>query len=134
MKTVKLSIIYPVNKVTQPVVSTLIKKYNLEVNILHADVSLTKVGTLVADISGEDADVDAALQYLSDAEVEYKLFTRKLIWDEARCVHCGACTAVCPFGALSMGGDDWSLAFDREKCVVCGLCTKACPLSVMSLQ
>ncbi len=133
MKTIKISIIYPVNKITAPVVSTLIKKYNLEISILHADIGLTKVGTLVADITGAEADIAAALQYIDETGVEYRIFTSKLIWDEARCVHCGACTAVCPTGALSMSPEDWSLQFSQEKCVLCGLCVKACPLSVMKL-
>ncbi len=134
MKTIKLSIIYPVNKITAPLVSKLIKQYNLEINILHADIGLTKVGTLVADFSGEEADLAAALQYIDDAGVEYRIFSRQLIWDEARCVHCGACTAVCPSNALTMSIEDWSLQYDRDKCVVCGLCTRACPLSVMNLE
>ena len=134
MKTVKISIIYPVNRITAPVVSTLVKKYNLEINILHADIGLTKIGTLVADITGVESDIDAALQYIGDLGVEYKVFTSKLIWNEDKCVHCGACTAVCPTDALTLSPEDWSLQFNREKCVVCGLCTKACPLSVMSLE
>lgn len=134
MKTIKLSILYPVNKITAPVVSTLIKKYKLEISILHADIGLTKTGTLVADVTGEEADIAAALQYIDETGVEYRIFTNQLIWDEDRCVHCGACTAVCPTDALTMSKDDWSLQFNREKCVVCGLCVRACPLSVMSLQ
>jgi len=134
MKTIKISIIYPVNHITAPIVSTLIKKYNLEINILHADISAIKVGTLVADVSGRKADIDAALQYIEQAGVEYKIFTNKLIWNEEKCVHCGACTAVCPSSALTMSKQDWTLQFSREKCLVCGLCVKACPLSVMSLQ
>ncbi len=133
MKTVKVSIIYPVTRLTAPVVSTLIKKYNLEINILHADISVTKTGTLIADMTGEDEDIEAALRYFEEAGVGYQLVTDQIVWDEERCVHCGACTAVCPSAALTMDQTDWSLVFNREKCLVCGLCVKACPLSAMHL-
>lgn len=132
MKTIKISIYYPINKITVPLVSTLIKKFDLQVNILHADISLNKTGTLVADISGEDQNVDEGLKYIQEQGIGYKLFNKKLIWHEELCVHCGACTAVCPSHALVMSGED--LEFHKEKCLVCGLCIKACPLNVMSLQ
>lgn len=134
MKTVKISLLYPLTTITVPLVSTLIKKFNLEVNILHADISLNKTGTLVADVSGEDNDLDAGLRYIEEQGIQYKLFNKKLIWQEEDCVHCGACTAVCPSDALTMDKENWCLQFNKEKCLVCGLCIKACPLNVMSLQ
>ncbi len=134
MKTIKISLYYPLTAITIPLVTTLIKKFNLEVNILHANISLNKTGTLIADISGEESDIDAALSYIDDQGIQYKLFNRKLIWQEEDCVHCGACTAVCPSDALTMSKETWCLQFDKEKCLVCGLCIKACPLNVMSLQ
>lgn len=134
MKTIKISLYYPLNTITVPLVSTLIKKFDLEVNILHADISLNRTGTLVADVSGEEGNVNAGLSFIEEQGIEYKLFNKKLIWQEEMCVHCGACTAVCPSGALSMSKDAWNLEFNKEKCLVCGLCTNACPLNVMSLQ
>lgn len=134
MKTIKISIYYPLDKITVPLVSTLIKEYDLQVNILHADISLNKTGTLVADVTGEDKNVDDGLHYIEEQGIGYKLFNKKLIWHEELCVHCGACTAVCPSQALTMSGEDWSLEFHKEKCLVCGLCANACPLNVMSLQ
>ncbi|MDI9514124.1 MAG: 4Fe-4S binding protein [Clostridiaceae bacterium] len=134
MKTIKISIYYPLNKITVPLVSTLIKEFDLQVNILHADISLNKTGKLVADVSGEEQNLDDALKFIERQGIEYRLFNKKLIWHEELCVHCGACTAVCPSHALTMSGETWSLEFHKEKCLVCGLCTKACPLNVMSLQ
>ncbi|HOQ76049.1 MAG TPA: 4Fe-4S binding protein [Thermoclostridium sp.] len=134
MKTIKISIYYPVDKITVPLVSTLIKEFDLQVNILHADISLNKTGTLVADVIGENKNVDDALRFIEEQGIGYKLFNKQLIWHEELCVHCGACTAVCPSHALTMSRETWNLEFDKEKCLVCGLCTKACPLNVMSLQ
>jgi ferredoxin len=134
MKTIKVSLHYPLTSITLPLVSTIIKRFNVELNILHADISLNKTGTLVADILGEDRDVDASLAFLEEKGIQYKVFNNRLIWQEEACVHCGACTAVCPSDALKMNQETWCLEFDKEKCLVCGLCAKACPLDVMSLQ
>lgn len=135
MKTIKLSLQYPLNSITTPLVSNLIRKFNVEVNILHANISLNKIGTLTADIAGEEKDIQDALDYIENQDgIKYKLFNKKLIWQEEDCVHCGACTAVCPSNALTMNKETWCLEFIKEECLVCGLCAKACPLNVMSLQ
>lgn len=135
MKTIKVSLQYPLNSITTPLVSTLVRRFNVEVNILHANISLNKIGTLIADITGEDKDIEDALDYIVNQDgIRYKLFNKKLIWQEEDCVHCGACTAVCPSNALTMNKETWCLEFSKEKCLVCGLCAKACPLNVMSLQ
>ncbi len=135
MKTIKVSLQYPLNSITTPLVSNLIRKFNVEVNILHANISLNKIGTLIADITGEEKDIQDALDYIENQDgIRYKVFNNKLIWQEEDCVHCGACTAVCPSNALTMNKETWCLEFSKEKCLVCGLCAKACPLNVMSLQ
>ncbi len=135
MKTIKLSLQYPLNSITTPLVSNLIRRFNVEVNILHANISLNKIGTLTADITGEENDIQDALDYIEKQDgIKYKLFNKKLIWQEEDCVHCGACTAVCPSNALTMNKETWCLEFSKDECLVCGLCAKACPLNVMSLQ
>ncbi len=134
MKTIKVSMRFGQEIVTKPLTYHLIKDYNLEVNILNANVGLNKIGQLIADISGEEDKINIGLEFLKEQGVEFKIFNRSIIWQEENCVHCGACTAVCPTGALKMDKSDWSLTFDREKCVVCELCVGACPIKVMSVS
>lgn len=134
MKKIKVTLYFPANWVTKPITYHLIKDYNLVVNILHADISLNKVGKLIVDISGEEKDIEAGLKFVEQQDVQYKLFTKTIIWQEDNCIHCGACTAVCPSGALSMDKTDWSLTFDKEKCLICELCVKACPIKVMCVS
>lgn len=134
MKKIKVTMYFPANKIAVPLTYHLIRDYNLMINILNADVSLNKVGTLVADIEGEEKDIEAGLEYVRKIGAEYTVFTKSIIWQEESCVHCGACTAVCPSGALKMDKTDWSLTFDREKCLICELCVNACPLRVMSVK
>lgn len=133
-KTIKLTMYFPAGSITKPVTYHLVKDYDLIINILHADISLSKVGKLTADISGSEENLQAGLRFIESQGIGYKLFTKTIIWQEDNCVHCGACTAVCPSGALEMDRNDWSLTFDREKCLVCELCVKSCPLKVMNIS
>lgn len=131
MKKIKVTMYFSVEDIKKPINYHLIKDYNLQLNILHADISINKVGKLTVDMIGEEKDIDAGLRFVEEQGIKYKLFTKSIIWQEESCVHCGACTAVCPSGALQMDKKDWCLTFDKEKCMVCELCVKACPLKVM---
>ncbi|HEY9059019.1 MAG TPA: NIL domain-containing protein [Pseudobacteroides sp.] len=134
MKKIKVSLIYPAGDVSKPITYHLVRDFNLVINILHADISLNKMGKLVLDIEGEEQDIENGLKFVEEQGIKYKLFTKTIIWQEDDCIHCGACTAVCPSNALSMDKSDWSLTFDREKCLICELCVKSCPLNVMCVS
>jgi len=134
MKKIKVALYYPAKDVSKPITYHLVKDYDLCINILHADISLNKIGKLVLDIEGEEDKLEAGLQFVKDMGIEYKLFTKTIIWQEDNCMHCGACTAVCPADALKMDKVDWCLTFDQEKCMACELCVKACPLNVMCVS
>jgi L-aspartate semialdehyde sulfurtransferase ferredoxin len=134
MKKIKVTMYFSSGIITKPITYHLIKDYNLRINILNADIGLNKVGTLIVDISGEEEDIERGLAFVKEQGVEYRLFNKSIIWQEDKCIHCGACTAVCPSGALWMDKESWTLTFDREKCLVCELCVKACPLKVMNVK
>lgn len=48
----------------------------------------------------------------------------EIAFSEVDCLHCGACVAVCPTGALSL---DNPARLDRRRCDRCGACVAACP-------
>lgn len=54
-----------------------------------------------------------------------------VVWDEARCTHCGLCLERCHFGALVAGPEP--PAVHSEQCVGCGLCVIACPEGALAL-
>jgi electron transfer flavoprotein alpha subunit/NAD-dependent dihydropyrimidine dehydrogenase PreA subunit len=50
--------------------------------------------------------------------------------DKDKCIGCGACIDVCPFGALILVDD---LAVVNDKCTACGACLDVCPVNALSL-
>jgi D-methionine transport system ATP-binding protein len=66
------------DKVAEPLVYTLIKRFDVEPNILQAHVDHIKgapFGTLLLDLSGESQAVKDALGYLKQAEVGLEVFS-----------------------------------------------------------
>ncbi len=51
--------------------------------------------------------------------------------DKDLCTGCGTCADACPFGALSVEGDESVLNW--EKCMGCGVCVEKCPNDAISL-
>ncbi len=55
----------------------------------------------------------------------------KLIIDDGKCVGCGACVKVCPFGALEM---EEKVAVVNDNCTFCGACVNSCKFDAITLQ
>jgi ferredoxin len=133
MKKVKALLTFLPSDIGKPITYHLVKDYDLWVNILHAEIAATKTGKLILDIEGEEDNVERAVRFLEEQGVTFRLLDGSVAWSEERCVHCGACTSVCPSGSLYMEKPSWTLTFAKEKCYVCQLCVKACPVRAMSV-
>ncbi len=51
---------------------------------------------------------------------------------EAKCLHCGACAAVCPESAVKF--EDGLVRIDRSVCTLCGACVENCPGAALKIQ
>ncbi len=111
----------------QPIVYRLVKEYNLAFNILKASIFPKEASLMVLEISGAETDFDRGMAYLKGCGVVYEPLEANIKKDENRCVHCGACAAVCPTEAISIQRPEMYVVFDPEKCSGCELCVKACP-------
>ena len=127
MEKIKIGIYFPPEKTDKPIVYRLIKDFDLTFNILNASVSPGKNGRMIFELSGEEDQIKKGLDYLYGQGIEVRQYHDGIIREKDECVNCGACTAVCPSGALWMDPATWELQFDLEKCLLCGHCVKACP-------
>jgi ferredoxin len=125
---------FPAETVEEPVTYNLIKKYDIIINILNADITHGKEGNLLVEMEGERINLDEALLYLESRKVRFSPVSKNILFNNALCVHCGACSSVCFSGALNMDQDTRELVFIPEKCVACELCIKACPLRLFELN
>jgi ferredoxin len=130
----KLVLHFPPRLIEKPIVSRLVKDFNLDFNILKASVSPGEEGLLVMELIGEKADYDKGVKYLVDTGVKIQSLGQDVIRNESRCTHCGACVTLCPTGAFSLEKGTRMIKFDHSKCVVCELCIKACPPRAMDLR
>lgn len=130
----KIVLKFPQNLVEEPIVCGLVKRYDLEFNILKAHVTPKEEGRMVLELKGEKDSVEQGIRYLRGVGVGVQPLSLDIVRDEDRCIHCGACTAVCPSGALALDRETWMVNYRNEKCIACELCIKACPVRVMAVH
>ncbi len=51
--------------------------------------------------------------------------------DQDTCIGCGACTGVCPTGAIALNADGKAECAE-DTCIDCGACVGTCPVSAIS--
>jgi ferredoxin len=96
--------------VDQPIIYRLVKDYDLEFNLLKATIYPRKEG------------------------VKVQRAAKDVRRNEERCYQCGACTAVCPTGALYVKRPEMEVLFDSSKCSACELCCPVCPARAMEVR
>lgn len=116
----------------KPIVYRLVKDYDLVVNIVKADVNPQKEGTMVLEVTGEQSE--KGLSYLRELGVSVQDLKQGIVRNEEKCVMCGACTGLCPTGALYIERSSMEVHFNEDQCIVCLLCTKVCPMRAMEVH
>lgn len=118
----------------KPIMSRLVRDYDLEFNILRASVTPREQGLLVLGLSGEESQYDKAITFLADLGIDIQSLEQDIIRHEDKCIHCGACTSVCPAGALSLDRETMEIVFEPSLCVACEHCIPACPTNAMEVH
>jgi ferredoxin len=125
---------FPKTEVEKPIVCSLVKDYDLSFNILNAAVLPRKEGVMVLELSGTRRNFREGVKYLKSCGLDVQNADQEVRRINSKCTHCGACTAVCPTGALRIERPEMSVAFDQSKCSVCELCMPACPTRAMEVR
>lgn len=116
----------------RPIIYRLARDYDLVINILKANVDQNKEGTMVLEITGDQCDL--GLEYLKSQGVKVTPLAEEVFRNEEKCTSCGACTAICPSGALYVERPSMEVKFDSDKCIVCQICVKVCPVNAMEVR
>ncbi|SMC18827.1 4Fe-4S dicluster domain-containing protein [Desulfacinum hydrothermale DSM 13146] len=122
---------FPKEVVDKPIVTNLVRNYNLSFNILKAHIFPRKEGLMVMELRGNRKDYERGLKYLKDIGVKVESIGQGIRRDDEKCYQCGACTAVCPTGALHIERPEMEVVFESERCSACELCVKTCPARAM---
>jgi L-aspartate semialdehyde sulfurtransferase ferredoxin len=124
-------LIFRSNIMYKPLIYRLARDFDLVFNILEAKILPRKEGRLLLELQGEEDLVEKGIKFLQDNLVVVETLKDRISRDEELCIHCGACTGLCPTEALSIVEPEMTVAFDVNKCVACGICGLACPFGAM---
>jgi ferredoxin len=130
----KLVLSFPESIVTKPITYRLVKEFNLEFNILRAEITPDMEGKMLIELKGDKDKIDQSIKYLSDTGVSVQEAAKDIIIDKNLCVDCGVCTSICITQALSLDNKNYKLKFDKEKCILCELCLNCCPVSAIKVH
>jgi len=75
----RLVLHFPSHLIDQPVISRLIKSYNVELNILKAMITPKEEGVMVAEISGEESSYKKAIDYLKELGVSIQMLSQDIV-------------------------------------------------------
>ncbi len=125
---------FPHRLLDQPIVTRLVKDYDLELNILKAYVTPREEGLMVLELKGKKSSYDGGVKYLKGLGITVEPLSRDVVRNDKKCTHCGACVAVCPTEALVLDRKTMKVDFHSEKCVACELCVPACPPRAMEVH
>jgi len=124
----KIVLIFPKEKINQPIVHHLVRDFNLTFNILKASITPDQEGHMALEIDGDPREIEKGIQFIKGEGVKVEPLSKdiRVNWD--KCTQCGACVSICPTAALYIKDrKNMEVAFEPEKCIACELCIRPCP-------
>ena len=115
----------------KPVIYRLARDFDLIFNILEAKILPRKEGRILIELRGDEQLIETGIRFLQEHQVVVEYLSDRVWREEELCVHCGACTGLCPTQALSVCLPEMKVTYDVNKCVACGMCGLACPFGAM---
>ncbi|OQX61896.1 MAG: (Fe-S)-binding protein [Deltaproteobacteria bacterium] len=129
-----LSLRFPKEIVNEPITVNLVRKFDLSFSILKATIYPRKEGLMVLELHGKRNNFNKGVRYLKDLGVKVVSIGQEIKRDDEKCFQCGACTAVCPTGALHIKRPEMEVLFDKDRCSACELCVSVCMARAMQVR
>lgn len=133
METRRVVLRLPKHLLDQPITSKLVKGWDLEFNILRAEINADSEGVLVLGLTGPRSALDKALSWAKEQGVTVQPLSKDVVRVERKCAQCGACINVCPTEALSIDLETRAVTFNANRCIACELCVPVCPFRAMQV-
>jgi L-aspartate semialdehyde sulfurtransferase ferredoxin len=130
----KLVLSFPENIVTKPITYKLVKEFNLEFNILRAEITPDMEGKMLLELKGDKTQIDEAVKYLTNTGVTVQEAAKDIVIDKNLCIDCGVCTSICITQSLTLDEKSRKLKFNKDKCILCELCLNCCPVSAIRVH
>lgn len=130
----KVILSFPAEVTNRSLTYDLIKKYDIRINILKAEIEAGRSGNLLAELDAPQEALEAGISYLEENGISVNPVANKVSYNSAECIDCGNCVSACFSKALTIGAPDWKLHFNPEKCIACKLCLAACPLKLFKIE
>ena len=124
---------YPRQLIDAPIVSQLVRTYDLEVNILRANITPQSEGLMVLGLEGTAENLDKALAWVREQGVQVQPLEKDVVRNTDKCTQCGACVTACPTEALCKDLESQEVLFDPDECIACELCVPVCPPRAMEV-
>jgi len=134
MITRRLVLTFPEKIVTKPITYRLVKDFDLQFNIMRAEITADIEGKILLEIKGSKEKIEDGIKYLISEGITIQDASKDIIVDMERCVHCGVCPSLCMTQALATDTVTQRLIFDKDKCILCGLCANSCPVNAIKLR
>lgn len=134
MITRRLILNFPEKIVTKPITYRLVKDYDLQFNILRAEITADVTGKILIEIMGNKNKIEEGIKFLEGEGVSIQEASKDIIVDKEQCMDCGVCTSICITQALILDKNNYQLIFDKDKCILCGFCQNCCPVNAIKLN
>ncbi|NPA12810.1 MAG: FeS-binding protein [Aquificae bacterium] len=69
MEAIKLKLIYPEDKIKEPILSKVCKNFDVEINIRKANVT-ENIGWLELELAGDENQIEEAIKYMQQQGIE----------------------------------------------------------------
>lgn len=134
MAATRVVVHYPQHLIDAPLISRMVRQYNIDFNILRANITPQAEGVMVLGLEGDGGSILEALEWARRQGLRVQPLDKDVVRDDSRCTQCGACVVVCPTGALSKEPRTQEVQFHADQCVACEFCVPACPPRAMRVS
>jgi L-aspartate semialdehyde sulfurtransferase ferredoxin len=134
MATKRLVLTFPEKIVTKPITYRLVKDFDIQFNILRAEITADIEGKILIEVKGDKDKIEAGIDYLLSEGITIQDASKDIIIDKEKCVNCGLCPSLCITKALIMDRQSHELVFEKNKCILCGFCENCCPVNAIKLK